>query len=211
LDQPRRIAIVSAYPALRAGLRALLTGEGLSVVGEADSLDAFLGEGEVGAVEAVVVDPSAADVAALLETGADLGGLRPLVLGPIAQPDRLGVAMAGRAWGYVPRDANAGLLAGAARAIAGGLVAIEPTLAPSLAAAPLRTGEEDGSVDDLTGREREVLSLVAAGLANKQIAQRLKISEHTVKFHVAAILAKLGAQSRTEAGYLAARRGLIAL
>ena len=56
-----------------------------------------------------------------------------------------------------------------------------------------------------------MLALLAEGLANKQIAQRLRISEHTVKFHVAAILAKLGAASRTEAGYVAARRGLIAL
>jgi two-component system nitrate/nitrite response regulator NarL len=206
-----RVAIVSAYPALRAGLRALLAAEGLSVVGEADSLETFLAGSELGAGEVVVVDPAPGDVASLIEAGADLGALRPLVLGPVAQPDRLGAAMAGRAWGYVPRDASASLLAGAARAVADGLVAIEPTLAPSLAASPLRTGDEDGTIEDLTAREREVLSHLAAGLANKQIAQRLKISEHTVKFHVAAILSKLGAQSRTEAGYLAARRGLIAL
>lgn len=206
-----RIAIVSAYPAVRAGLRALLTAEGLEVVGEAGSLEAFLAVGERHAAEAVVVDPAPVDVAALAAPDGELDGLRPLVLGPVAQPDRLGAAMAGRAWGYVPRDATAALLAGAARAVASGLATVEPSLAPSLAAAPLRTGEETGDLEELTAREREVLSLVAAGLANKQIAQRLKISEHTVKFHVAAILAKLSAQSRTEAGYLAARRGLIAL
>ena len=59
--------------------------------------------------------------------------------------------------------------------------------------------------------EREVLQQMAQGLANKQIAARLNISQHTVKFHVASILAKMGAVSRTEAVTLGARRGLISL
>ena len=64
-----------------------------------------------------------------------------------------------------------------------------------------------GAEAELTLREGEVLGLVAEGLANKAIARRLGISEHTVKFHVAAILAKLGAGSRTEAVRLGAQRG----
>ena len=88
-------------------------------------------------------------------------------------------------------------------------------LEPELASAPL--GSPAGplpvadEIDDLTAREREVLTLVAIGLTNKAIAQRLTISDHTVKFHVAAILAKLGAESRTEAVHLAARRGMLTL
>ena len=68
---------------------------------------------------------------------------------------------------------------------------------------------EDG--DLLTRRELEVLQLLAQGLANKNIAQRLKISDHTVKFHVGAIMAKLDAASRTEAVTAAARRGILML
>jgi DNA-binding NarL/FixJ family response regulator len=64
---------------------------------------------------------------------------------------------------------------------------------------------------ELTSREREVLELVAAGLPNKGIALRLNISDHTVKYHLASVLSKLGAASRAEAVALAARRGLIAL
>ncbi|MCC6386326.1 MAG: response regulator transcription factor [Dehalococcoidia bacterium] len=64
---------------------------------------------------------------------------------------------------------------------------------------------------DLTAREREVLTLMAAGLPNKTIALRLGISEHTAKFHVGTVLAKLGAASRTEAVMTAARRGLLPL
>jgi DNA-binding NarL/FixJ family response regulator len=63
----------------------------------------------------------------------------------------------------------------------------------------------------LTPREQEVLRMLARGLANKEIAARLNISEHTVKFHVAAILGKLGAASRTEAVALGIRHGLILL
>jgi DNA-binding NarL/FixJ family response regulator len=65
--------------------------------------------------------------------------------------------------------------------------------------------------EPLTERETEVLELLALGLPNKTIAQRLRISEHTAKFHVGSIMAKLGAASRTEAVALAARRGLLVL
>ena len=87
-------------------------------------------------------------------------------------------------------------------------------LAQTLAAiARPRMASEIAAVNDepLTAREREVLQLVAEGIPNKQIAQRLRISEHTVKFHVSAIMAKLNAASRTEAVTTAARRGLLLL
>ena len=70
---------------------------------------------------------------------------------------------------------------------------------------------EAGVASDLTRRESEVLALMADGLSNKEIAQRLTISDHTAKFHVNGILGKLGAQSRTEAVVLAARRGYLTL
>jgi DNA-binding NarL/FixJ family response regulator len=67
------------------------------------------------------------------------------------------------------------------------------------------------TIEDLTEREQDVLELIGQGMANKEIAQRLVISERTVKFHVSAILAKLGAGNRTEATRIAAQRGLIKL
>jgi len=63
----------------------------------------------------------------------------------------------------------------------------------------------------LTLRERDVLAMLARGLANKRIAERLSLSEHTVKFHVASILAKFGASTRTEAVTIGVRRGLVML
>ncbi|HXN41970.1 MAG TPA: response regulator transcription factor, partial [Myxococcaceae bacterium] len=72
-----------------------------------------------------------------------------------------------------------------------------------------RAGEEEAPGETLTPRETEVLQLLSRALSNKEIAQRLGITEHTAKFHVNSILGKLGAQSRTEAVVKAARRGLV--
>ncbi len=82
---------------------------------------------------------------------------------------------------------------------------------PSSSPAPQYGGDEPPPVEELTPRELEVLRLVAEGLPNKTIAQRLDISEHTVKFHVNALLGKLGVGSRTEAVVRATRLGLIFL
>lgn len=71
--------------------------------------------------------------------------------------------------------------------------------------------QEDPLVDPLTDREAEVLQLLARGMANKQIALELGISEHTVKFHISSIYTKLGAGNRTEAVRLGVRRGLVLL
>ena len=76
---------------------------------------------------------------------------------------------------------------------------------------PTRSELSSSPTEELTPREMEVLQLVAEGLPNKQIATRLGISDHTVKFHVDAILGKLGAHSRTEAVTRAARLGLLVL
>ena len=69
----------------------------------------------------------------------------------------------------------------------------------------------DGFPEHLTPREREVLEMMSEGLSNKEIAAQLKISPHTVKFHISSILGKLGASSRTEATTIGLRRGLITI
>ena len=81
----------------------------------------------------------------------------------------------------------------------------------ALAAAPQSRARSEAFEEPLTPREIEVLELLAEGLANKAIAARLGISDQTVKFHVAAIIAKLGAANRTEAVRRAIRRGVIAM
>jgi len=120
---------------------------------------------------------------------------------------------AGEAWsagarGLLPREADAETIAAAATAAANGLSVMHPEYVNTLA---LVNPRSEADVEPLTAREREVLQLLAEGLPNKIIAARLKITDHTVKFHVNAIMTKLGVQSRTEAVVRATRLGLILL
>ena len=107
----------------------------------------------------------------------------------------------------LPLQATAEELAAAVRAVHAGLVVLHPA-----ALEPSRASDQPGAAGaPLTAREREILELMADGASNRIIAARLAISRHTVKFHVASILAKLGATSRTEAVALALRGGLLAV
>lgn len=114
--------------------------------------------------------------------------------------------LAAGALGVVLRDSRAPVLAAAAHAVADGLVVAQPELVRGRF-----TSRSVASSEDLTPREREVLSLLVEGLSNRLIAERLGISDHTAKFHVNAVLQKLGAQTRTEAVVRAARLGLVTL
>jgi two-component system, NarL family, nitrate/nitrite response regulator NarL len=120
-------------------------------------------------------------------------------------------ALSSGARGLLFRDVAPAPLLAALRAVARGLTVFEPALA-ALRATPRASGPTSTSTPEgLTPREREVLALLAEGLSNKAIADRLDISEHTAKFHVNAVLAKLGVQRRTEAVVRAARMGLVTL
>jgi len=126
------------------------------------------------------------------------------------------VADQGLGFGALQRDATGEEIVAAITAVAGGLLTLDRRLAGGLLATPEHSPAPtpERLADDeepLTARELEVLQLLAEGLPNKLIAAQLHISEHTAKFHVSAILLKLGAASRTEAVTLAARRGLLIL
>lgn len=111
--------------------------------------------------------------------------------------------------GFLPRNADVPSLFAALEAALQGLVTLDPLFAASLI--QTQGTEPPPLIEDLTPREQEVLQLLAEGLPNKSIARRLDISDHTVKFHVNAIMTKLNAQSRTEAVVRATRLGLILL
>ena len=113
--------------------------------------------------------------------------------------------------GLLPRDLDSERLDAALQAVRHDLTVIDPMLALELQQIEQAVAAGEELLEDLTPRELEVLQLVSEGLSNKGIARSLGISEHTVKFHVNAILGKLGAQSRTEAVVRATRAGLISL
>jgi DNA-binding NarL/FixJ family response regulator len=117
--------------------------------------------------------------------------------------------IAAGARGVLNANADAETITQALAALAANLIVVDANLPLISNSHPVSTLVPP--LDILTSRELEVLRLVAEGLPNKQIALRLNISEHTIKFHINAIMGKLGVQSRTEAVVRATRQGLIAL
>lgn len=111
----------------------------------------------------------------------------------------------------LPLDVGSEELHAAIAAAAKNLVSLDADFVPALFSRAASVRGVDGNATHLTARERDVLQMMADGLANKAIAQRIGISTHTVKFHVGSIMSKLNATSRTEAVTLGIRRGLILL
>jgi two-component system, NarL family, nitrate/nitrite response regulator NarL len=198
-----RVFVAAASRALRASLRARLRGPGLEVVGEGAVADAAPPDTDV----IVVGDEDLG-----LPTGdavPAVGARAVVVLSDDARPARTLGALALRGWAVVARDAGPAELQAAVVAAGQGF-----SVVPAPRASRLDPGRDPGvdiSVEPLTPREREVLELLGQGLSNRRIAERLGISEHTAKFHVASLCGKLHASSRTEAVSQGLRRGLIAL
>ena len=131
----------------------------------------------------------------------------------LVEDDEEGVleALHGGARAALPRQASAGEIRAALLAAASGLSALPQSLLASLLSPPGSRQHDDPDEEILTAREIEVLAALADGAPNKVIARRFGISVHTVKYHVASILAKLDAESRTEAVAKAARMGLVVI
>lgn len=136
-----------------------------------------------------------------------------LVIGADADTPSVFDDIQGRGWGWLPADANEEELLAALQAVAAGLTVQTPEIYRQAIKAAAADPEppENSLLETLTEREREVLQLLARGLANKQIALALSISEHTVKFHVSSIYSKLNAANRTEAVRIGLQNGLISI
>jgi len=161
-----------------------------------------------GAADATVWDLGL-NLRAGLEEEHDFGASGPPVVAIVSDEADAREALAAGARGALSRNADGDQLAAALRAVALGLVVLDGAFAEDALRSVPSTAPE--LAEALTPRETEVLQLLAQGLPNKLIAQRLGISEHTAKFHVNAILGKLGVQSRSEAIVQAVRLGLVVL
>jgi DNA-binding NarL/FixJ family response regulator len=229
-----RVYLLSAYPTVRAGLAAVLRErEEVTVVGSL-SPDALAGRtAPEEAPDVILADVDSAIEPEQVETWLEM--LRPtrgvVLMGAegraptrgVGRQDivRLlsGIANAAEAhtvgFGAIPREATPDEIVAALNAVAAGLIALDRHIASGALVAAERAPAPvialNPADDMLTTREMDVLQLLAQGLPNKLIATRLRISEHTAKFHVSSIMTKLGAASRTEAVTLAARRGLLTL
>lgn len=204
-----RLLVVASDPLARTGLTSLLTDRsGYQIVGQIEGGQSLPAEIDVYRPDIIVWDLGwePEESLALLEDSA-AGGIGIVAL--ISDDEPAAAAWSAGAQGLLYRDTTGERLLAAISAVAGGLTAMEPALFASMM--PVGALEEPVLVEELTPREVEVLQLLAEGLANKAIAQQLGISEHTVKFHVNAIMKKTGAQSRTAAVVRATRLGLVVL
>lgn len=212
MNDPLKLVVVANDPLTRAGLASLLANQAdCEVIGQFDNtifdtavLDTADSDNDLETADAFIWDTGWDPTADLPD---ELFVDRPVVA-LVTDEEQAADVWAAGVRALLPRYMEVEQLYWATRAAVAGLVVLAPGLNP------LRSvGEtaEEVLLDDLTPREKEVLQLVAEGLTNKAIAHQLSISEHTVKFHVNAIMSKLNAQSRTEAVVRATRLGLILL
>jgi DNA-binding NarL/FixJ family response regulator len=209
------VLIVDDHAVVREGLRAFLElQEDIEVVGEAaDGAEALQRAREL-RPQVILMDlvmPGLDGVAAMRELRRHASESRVIVLTSFLDEERLLPAIRAGAAGYLLKNAAPSELVRAIRAAHAGEAVIDPTAAATLVRA-LADGAPGTSADAqrLTGREREVLELIARGHSNKRIALVLGISEKTVKTHVGHLLAKLDVTDRTQAALLAVRDGLVA-
>jgi DNA-binding NarL/FixJ family response regulator len=203
-----RFVIVADDPLVRAGLAALLEHEpGLSLAAQLGGDEDVARMARDARADVALWDLGPASASRLERLARAAAGLPTLAL--VQDDEDAAETLAAGARGALSRAADGRRVAAALAAVRQGLLVVDDPLA-ALVLRP-RQGRPAALVEPLTPRESEVLQLLAQGLANKAIAERLGISDHTAKFHVNAILGKLGAQSRTEAIVHAARLGLVLL
>ncbi len=211
-DDAPRLLVAAASPLSRAGLASLLEERGCNVLAQADGK--ALGRAiERHQPDALIVDlgwPADAMRAQLSQIESDIP-----VLALTDEDERARIAPLLAMLSVFPqfallrRDCHPDIIVAAVEALAGGLTVLDPRLSVALTQAAAAMPEPPQN--PLSAREAEVLQLLAQGLTNRAIALELDITQHTVKFHVNAIMSKLGAQSRTEAVVRATRLGLIVL
>lgn len=218
VQDPRllRVEIADSVPILDAALRALVAGfPGVEIVARAPEVVSAnprgptAGEGPDHSDVILVVCADPADLEVLARLGRERPGVPAILLAPAWSGTQARTALEAGARGCLPGTTGPEALAAAIRQVARGDVAVSREVTEAIVASlgrPLEPRPPKGPA--LSGRETEVLSLVCSGLSNKEIAQRLYLSLRTVENHLAAVYAKLGARSRTEAALLAVRHGL---
>lgn len=208
-----RILIADDHPVVLDGLAAILeTQPDFDVVAQAGGGEDLVHKFNAHRPDLVLLDlemPGVDGVEALRRMQAISPSVRAIAFTAFDTDERIVEAIKAGVQGYLLKGAPREQLFNAIRVVHGGGSLLEPIVASKL----MRQFQQPSTAQapPLTEREQEVLDLLAQGLQNKEIAAHLHVSERTVKFHVSAILAKLGAGNRTEAVTIAAQRGWVEL
>ena len=204
------VLIVDDHAVVRNGIRfSLLAFDDIELVGEAESGEDALrlcGKVQPGVILMDMVMPGMDGVATTRGILERYPQVRVIALTSFHEGGLVEEALQAGAVGYLLKDAAIDELADAIRAVHAGRSILSPAAAQALAQATLQSSELGW---DLTERQQEVLALIVEGLSNAEIAERLTISLPTARFHVSAILSKLGATNRAEAAALAVKHHLI--
>jgi two-component system, NarL family, response regulator LiaR len=215
MDEKIRILIADDHAIVREGLRALIATEpGLDLVGEAaDGVEAVRMAQSL-RPDVILLDmvmPRKDGLGAIRDIISENANARILVLTSFAEDEKVFPAIKAGALGYLLKDSSPQELLQAIRNVHNGEASLHPTIARKLMRELNQPQNLPPTTDPLTEREVEVLRLVAQGLSNDEIAQKLVVSERTVRTHVSHILDKLHLANRTQMALYAVREGIAKL
>jgi len=208
-ESPIRVYLLDDHEVVRQGLRALLEGAGdIEVVGEAGLAEEATARipalrPHVAVLDARLPDGSGIEVCRAVRAVDD--SIRALILTSYDDDEALFAAIMAGASGYVLKEVTGLNLVSAVRQVAGGMSLIDPALTARVLERVRNGPTTAPELESLTEREMELLGLIAEGLTNRQIGERMFLAEKTIKNYVSAILAKLGLERRTQAAVLASR------
>ena len=212
IESSVRVLIVDDHAIVRKGIRALLSeAGGFEVVAEADNGQAAVLRAQESQPDVILMDllmPGMDGIEATRQIISQQPQARILVLTSFAADNKVFPAIKAGALGYLLKDSSPGELIRAIRQVHRGEPSLHPTIARKLLQEIARPAELQPAPEALTAREVMVLQLIAQGLGNQEIADRIAVAESTVRAHVSRILAKLHLASRTQAALYAVREGL---
>jgi len=215
MSKPIRVLIADDHALVRKGLHALISAKpDIEVIGEAADGDEAVQRARTLRPDVILLDlvmPRKDGIAAIQEITQENPQARILVLTSFAEDERVFAAIKAGALGYLLKDSLPAELLQAISAVYRGELSLSPSIALKLVRELHRPADLPLTPKPLTGRESEVLKLVAQGLSNQEIAARLVVSERTVGAHISTILSKLHLANRTQAALYALREGLASL
>lgn len=213
------VLILAWYETVRAGLKSLINANNeLDVVGEARSIEELANLTEMHHPDVVIIDPVGQSFGSVI-SALNMSRSATLVLSTDLAVYAEMLGRAAQAWAIIDPASGGFKIATAIKAVCDGMIVVDhgvfgshmPLRGDTGSVAIGERSSETPAIVPLTAREHQVLQLIAQGLPNKNIASRLNVSLSTIKFHVASILDKLGAASRTEAVTVGLQRGLVSI